>query len=99
MVDFLGGVPQGRVVAVAARSEATKSAPPAVFAALGSLGISAGSGAVAGQALAAIGVKGANQGQVLQQWSGNAYVHVGPNADKRTLAAAIDSVRLTKVVP
>jgi hypothetical protein len=39
-------------------------------------------------------------GQALQQLSGSsAYAHVGPNADRRNLAVAVDFVRLTKVVP
>jgi hypothetical protein len=85
---------------VAAGPDATRSAPPVVAVALGSVGISVPAGAGQGQALAALGAKGAMAGQSLQQWSGgSAYVHVGPNADKRTLAAAIDSVRLTKVAP
>jgi hypothetical protein len=100
LVDFLAGLPAGRIVAVAARPDATRNAPPAVAAALGSLGITSAPVAVPGQALAAIGIKGASPGQALEQWqNGGAYVHVGPNADKRTLAAAVDSVRLTKVAP
>ena len=100
LIDLLAAMPKGRVVAEAARAEATRNASPALIAALESLGISGASGASSGQALAAIGVKGANPGQALEQWAGGgAYVHVGPNADKRTLAAAVDSVRLTKVVP
>ena len=100
LVDFLAGVAKGRVVAVAAGPDAARTIPAEVAAALGSLGIAPAAGAASGQALAAIGVKGAAPGQALQQWSGGgAYVHVGPNADKRTLAAAVDSVRLTKVAP
>jgi hypothetical protein len=100
LTDFMAGLPKGRIVAVAARADVARTAPPVAIAALGSLGISSASGAGTGQPLAAIGAKGASPGQALEQWAaGSAYVHVGPNADKRTLAAAVDSVRLTKVVP
>jgi hypothetical protein len=100
LVDFLAGLSAGRIVAVAARPDARRDASPAATAALGSLGVATPSGAQSGQALAAIGVKGASPGQALEHWLGGvAYVHVGPNADGRTLAAAIDSVRLTKVSP
>jgi hypothetical protein len=100
LIDFLGGLPKGRIVALAARPDALRDAPPAVTAALGSLGISSPPGGSSGQALAALGVKGATPGQALQQLSGSsAYAHVGPNADRRNLAVAVDFVRLTKVVP
>jgi hypothetical protein len=95
---WVAGLPAGRVVAVTGRG-----LPPdlalEIAGALGKLGVEPGK---LGVAFAAVGVVGSAPGQAVQQGQpagATAYLHIGPNADRRTLAVAVDSVMMTKVSP
>lgn len=100
LADFVASLPNGRIVAVSARGQTGGSLPAVAATALASLGLGGDTSVPPGKVLAAVGVKGAGPGQALQQMvSGLAYVHLGPNSDRRTLAVAVDSVSVMKVGP
>jgi hypothetical protein len=100
LADFVAGIAPGQIVAVAARGQAGDNLSTAAVAALANLGMAGDLRGAPSRVHAALGVKGASPGQALEQVSdGFALVHVGPNADKRTLAVAVDSVKMTKIQP
>ncbi len=94
---WVATLPGGRVVALTGRGLPTEL-PEETAGALRELGIDPGR---VGNVFAAAGVKGSAPGQAPMQGQpgGSVYLHLGPNADKRTLAVAVDSVMMTKVNP
>jgi hypothetical protein len=92
---FIAEIPEGYVVIIASQGlEATAFFNEETLAALRSTGISTQEISLP---FAAIGVKGAPEGTALQAAGpGNAYLRLGPSADTRSLAAAVDKVTITR---
>lgn len=98
LADFVAGLAPGQIAAVAGRGKAGAHLTASAAAALQSLGLQGDLRATPAKVHAALGVKGAAPGQALEQITdGPAFIHVGPNADTRTLAVAVDFVTITKI--
>ncbi len=93
LADYLDGIPNGRIVALATKGAATRHLTPAALAALQSVGSKITSpAALENFAHALAGVKGAPPGSASEAVGTDAYLRVG--GDFRTLAAAVDWVEL-----
>jgi len=95
--DFIATIPPGHIVIVASQGpEGTAFLTPEALSALQSLGLTT-EGLTA--PFAAIGVKGAAPGNAAQasgSSESSAYLRLGAVPDTRSLAAAVDTVTITK---
>jgi hypothetical protein len=93
MTEFIGGLPNGVIVAVAAQEEVAASLGDNTVKALHSIGASIDIRKTPGRSHAIIGVRGASAGSAQEQSSeGTSFISVGHSPDERTLAAAVSSV-------
>jgi hypothetical protein len=93
LAAYINDVPDGRIVAVATKGDATANLTPAAADALKSIGSRITDAAeLQGLAHALVGVKGAAPGSASEVIAPDAYLTVG--GDFRTLAAAVDWVEL-----
>ena len=91
LAEFVAQIPDGRIVVVATRGDAGLHLTEEAVAALRSLGAQADLRGAAGQAHAFIGVRGAAAGSALELVAApNAWLRLGRNPDRRSLAAAVD---------
>ncbi len=94
LAAYLAGIPQGRIVVLATKGDATANLTPAAVAALAGLGSRVTATAeLAGQAHALIGVQGAAPGAAAEA-IGPKDVFLRVAGDFRTLAAAVDWVEV-----
>jgi len=95
LAEFVAQIPDGRIVVVATRGDAGLHLTEEAVAALRSLGAQADLRGAAGQAHAFIGVRRAAAGSALELVAEpNAWLRLGRNPDRRSLAAAVDWVRV-----
>jgi hypothetical protein len=95
LAEFVAQVPDGRIVVVATKGDAGQHLTEAAVAALRSLGAQADLRGATGQSHALIGVRGAAAGSALELVAApNAWLRLGRNPDRRSLAAAVDWVRV-----
>jgi len=92
LADFLAGIPEGRIVVVAAKGNAAEHLTPAARQALQNIGAQHIPTPDGPQSYAVIGVQGVPVGTALEAApaEGNAYLRLGGNPDHRALAAAFD---------
>jgi hypothetical protein len=97
LAEFVEQIPDGRIVAVATKGDAGAHLTEDAVLALWNLGGQADLRGTAGQAHALIGVKGASPGSGAELVAEtNAWLRRGLNPDRRTLAAAVDWVRIDR---
>jgi hypothetical protein len=93
LAAYINDIPEGRIVAVATKGDATANLTAAAADALGGIGSRVTDLAqLQGQGHALVGVKGAARGAASEAIAPDAYLTVG--GDFRTLAAAVDWVEL-----
>jgi len=94
LAAYLARVPDGRIVVLASKGDATRHVTPALIAALRNVGSRVTDAAdLAGQAHALVGIQGAGPGTAAEVINrGSAYLRVA--GDFRTLAAAVDWIEL-----
>ncbi len=91
LADFIGTVPQGRIVVVALQGEGTAHLTDEAVAALREIGGIADPRGTTGWSHAIVGVKGAKPGTALEAAGAqDGWLRVAP--DRRTLAVAVDTV-------
>lgn len=96
LADFIGGIPDGRIVVVAMQDDGTAGLTRADIAAFRSIGGQANLRGKDGWSHVIIGVKGAAQGAALEAAGpGAQWLRVAP--DRRTLGAAVDTIRWEQV--
>ncbi len=97
MARFVESIPQGRIVVAAVQEEGGRYLSQEAVAALRSIGAQVDVRGGEGLSHAVIGVKGATPGSALElSGQENAWLRVGGNPDRRTLAVAVDYVRFEK---
>lgn len=97
LIAFVDQIPSGAVVLVVTYGEATNYLSEEALATLESIGASLALDAVRGRHFAVVGVKGAAPGSAAQVIDANeAFLRVSLNRDRRPLAAAVDSVQISR---
>jgi hypothetical protein len=97
LADFLTQVPEGQLVVLATKEHAGRHLTDEAVAALRGVGSSVDLRQSPGQAHALIGVQGAAAGAALELvGEPNAWLRVGGNPDRRTLAAALDWLKIER---
>ncbi|MCX6031429.1 MAG: hypothetical protein NT169_19290 [Chloroflexi bacterium] len=95
LAAYLAGIPQGRIVVLATKGDATANLTPAAVAALRGLGSRVTAAAeLTGQAHALVGIQGAAPGAAAEA-IGSKDVFLRVAGDFRTLAAAVDWAELS----
>ncbi|MCS7221878.1 MAG: interleukin-like EMT inducer domain-containing protein [Anaerolineae bacterium] len=95
LAQFLQEIPEGLIVVAATRGPGTAHLTDQAWAALQEIGAGQDPRGIPGVSHAIIGVKGALPGSAVEVVrTGGAYLRIGRNPDRRSLAAAVDWVRL-----
>jgi hypothetical protein len=96
LTNFLNGVPQGQIVAVALQGDGSAHLGTDAVAALQSIGAQTDLRETSGWSLAVIGVKGATPGAALEAAGPEGgWLRVAP--DRRTLGIAVDTIRWEQI--
>lgn len=96
LADFIAGLRPGQIVVVAAQGDATARLTAAAVDAMRTIGAQVDPRGLAGGAHAIIGVKGAAPGTALEvAGPGGGWLRAA--ADRRTLAAAVDTIRWERI--
>lgn len=97
LIAFVEQIPAGAVVLMVTYGEATNYLSEEALAALESIGASLTLEEVRGRQIAVVGVKGAAPGSAAQVIDDKeAFLRVSLNRDRRPLAAAVDSVQISR---